>query len=68
MTLCCTLLDQVSQLELALEKKSEELKHVKEKLSMREAEIGWMREETAQRAQALQTAVRNYTAPLSAST
>lgn len=56
---------QVSKLELGADKKSEEIKHLKEKLAMREADIAWMREETAQRAQALQTAVRNYAQPFS---
>lgn len=50
-----------------MDKKNEEIKHLKEKLAMRESEIHWIREETAQRASALQSAVRNYTQPLSSS-
>lgn len=50
-----------------MDKKNEEIKHLKEKLAMRESEINWIREETAQRASALQSAVRNYTQPLSSS-
>jgi len=56
--------DRVSQLENDVDKKNEQLKHLKEKLSMRESDIAWMREETAQRAKALQVAVKNYAQPL----
>jgi len=66
-TILTVVTDQISRLEAELDKKAEELKHTKEKLQMREADITWMREETAQRAQALQTAVRNYAQPLSTS-
>ena len=57
--------DQVNRLESDCDKRGDEIRHLKEKLSMRDSEINWMREETAQRAQALQTAVRNYAQPLS---
>lgn len=59
------IIDQVNRLESDNDKKSEEVRHLKEKLTMRESEINWMRDETSQRAQALQTAVRNYAQPLS---
>lgn len=62
-----TFLEKISRLEESVEKRGEELRHAKEKLAMRESEITWMREENAQRAHALQAAVRNYTQPLSAS-
>ncbi|XP_067929473.1 leucine-rich repeat-containing protein 45-like [Watersipora subatra] len=57
--------ERLCQLELNVDKKNEEIKHLKEKIAMREADIVWMREETTQRAHALQTAVRNYAQPFS---